>query len=78
MIFQVSGLPKTMKNRCKNAFEKNIEKNGSKIDLGVHFGFPKPPKIDPTSKKIKKNGIQKKAPKKRPRAAPDLKTNQAF
>ena len=36
----------------QNVFQKSIEKNLPKIDLGLHFGFPKPPKIAPRSKKI--------------------------
>ena len=41
-----------MKNRCENAFEKNIEQKLSKIDLGINFGLPKPPKIASKTSKI--------------------------
>ena len=38
-------MKKTTGNGCQNALKKNIEKNSSKIDFGVHFGVPKPPKM---------------------------------
>ena len=45
MIFKVSGLKKSTQNRCQFAFEKASKKNSPKIDFGVDFGLPKPPKI---------------------------------
>ena len=40
------------------------KKNLHKIDFGLRFGPPKPSKIDTTSKKNEKNGVQKNTPKK--------------
>ena len=45
----VWSLQKSTPKRCQNVLEKNIEKNLEKIDLGLHFGFPKPPEILPKS-----------------------------
>ena len=63
------------KNASKKAFEKSMAKSFPKIDFGFHFGLPNPPKIDPTSKKIEKNRVQKKAPKKQAWTLPDLTAN---
>ena len=48
-IFLVLSFPKSIKFRCQNAFENDIEKKGSKIEFGHRFWFPKTTKIDPQS-----------------------------
>ena len=63
---------------AKTRSEKASKKNLPKIDFGLHFGLPKPPKIDPTSKNIEKKSVPKKAPKKEPRAETGTNGNQAF
>ena len=63
---------------AKTRSEKASKKNLPKIDFGLRFDLPKPPKIDPTSKKIAKNRVPKKAPKKQPWELPQIKTRQAF
>ena len=60
MIFKVSGLKKSTQNRCQFAFEKASKKNSPKIDFGVDFGLPKPPKITPKSRRgAKKLGLER-------------------
>ena len=54
MIFKVSGLKKSTQNRCQFAFEKASKKNSPKIDFGVDFGLPKPPKIAVKSTRVAK------------------------
>ena len=42
------------------AFEKKPPKNIPKINFDIHFGFPKPPKIDAKSKKMASESELKK------------------
>ena len=60
LFFRFRDSQKTIKNRCQNALEKNIEKKFPKIDFGFRFGVPKPPQIDPTSNKNRKKKLSKK------------------
>ena len=46
-IFLVSSFQKSIKFRCQNAFENDIEKKGSQIEFGHRFGPPKTTKITP-------------------------------
>ena len=55
--------------------KKASKKSFPKIDFGLRFGLPKPPQIDPTSKKIEKNCVLKKAQKKQPWNLPQLTAN---
>ena len=48
-IFLVLSLPKSTKFRCKNPFENDIEKKGSKIDFEHRFWLSKTTKIAPKS-----------------------------
>ena len=59
MIFKVSSLKKSVQNRCQVAFEKTSKKNNPEIDFGIDFGFPKPPKIAPKSRRdVQKWGLE--------------------
>ena len=77
-FFRFRGSKNPSKIDARTRSKKAPEKNIPKIDFGLRSDFPKLLKIDPTSKKIEKNGVQKKAPKKRPWALPHLKRSQAF
>ena len=48
-IFLVSSFQKSIKFRCQNAFENDIEKKGSQIEFGHRFGSPKTIKMAPKS-----------------------------
>ena len=48
-IFLVLSFQKSIKFRCQNAFENDIEKKGSQIEFGHRFGLPKTTKIAPKS-----------------------------
>ena len=48
-IFLVSSFQKSIKFRCQNAFENDIEKKGSQIEFGHRFGPPKTIKMGPKS-----------------------------
>ena len=60
MISQLSSLKKSIRNRRQTALEKNIAKKISKIDFHIHFGLPKPPKIEAKSIKIASESELKK------------------
>ena len=64
MIFHVSGLPKSIQNRCKNALEKNIGKIPAKNCFRIPFWLPKTSQNPRTFEKNEKNHVQKKSSKK--------------
>ena len=68
MIFEVESLQKTTQNRCKNAFEKNIEKKHPKNRFGVPFW---PPKTSQNPSKIEKKTHSKQIFKKGTRTSMD-------
>ena len=41
-----------IQNDAETHSKKTSQKNMQKLDLGLHFDFPKPPKIHPKSKKV--------------------------
>ena len=70
--FQGSEPPKNDPKSMPTHSKKNSKKNIPKIDVGFHFGLPKPPKIDPTSKKIGKKRVPKNVLKKESCKSPQL------
>ena len=56
LIFQGRSPQKSTKNRCQNAFERNIAKNDPKIDFGVRVV----PKTSENRSKITKNRSAKR------------------
>ena len=52
LFFEVRGFQKYTQNDAKTDSKKTSQKNIQKIDFGIHFGFPKAPKIAPKSTRI--------------------------
>ena len=63
---------------AKTHSKKASQKNLPKIDFGLRFDLPKPPKIGPTSKKNEKKRLRKKSQKKAPWALLGTNGRQAF
>ena len=45
MVFNYSNLHRPIRNQCQNAFEKTSEKHLPEIDVDLHLGLRKPPRI---------------------------------
>ena len=57
MVFDVSSCQKRTQNAFQITSAKSIAKKTPKIDYGVQFGLPKPPKILPKSPKMTPPGM---------------------
>ena len=81
LFFRFRASQKPLKIDAETHSKKTSKKNLPKIDFGLHFGLPKPPKIDPTLKKNEKIPSREKLQKNRLanyRNPPQLTTRQAF
>ena len=76
LFFRFRASQKPLKIDAETHSKKTSKKNLPKIDFGLHFGLPKPPEIDPTSKKIEKKAFEKKLEKKKLREPPTRAGNQ--
>ena len=78
LFFRFRASQKPLKFDAETHSKNTSKKNLPKIDFGLRFGFPKPPKIHPTSKKIEKQSLRKKPCKKDPRKSMGPNGRQAF